>query len=139
MARFLDGRVSINAPLLGSIYTPLPLLNAPFRFGQIGLQTQGAGANLRVQLAGTVSVLLPPIPVGITIRVVRGALPSDPVVYLATYTLPMIAPSNIITFSTNDFNPPQLDQLTYTAYISSNMANVVRNGPENFDGFVVSD
>lgn len=77
---------------------------------------------------------------GITITVVRGTLSTDPVIYSATSTfgLSVLAPQ-VITFSGNDFNPPILPQLTYTAFVSSNLLGTIRVGPENFDGFVVSD
>ncbi|MCP1426746.1 hypothetical protein CXK86_11150 [Paenibacillus sp. BGI2013] len=140
MSTFLDARTSQNASLANSIAIPILLLNTPQLFGQIGLQTAGAGANPRVQFKGTVSVQLPLALAGITITVVRGTLSTDPVIYSATSTfgLSVLAPQ-VITFSGNDFNPPILPQLTYTAFISSNLLGTVRVGPENFDGFVVSD
>lgn len=140
MATFLDARTSQNASFANSISVPILVINTPQIFGQIGLQTAGAGANLRVQLKGTVSVQLPLALAGITITIVRGTAPTDPLIYSATSTfnLSILAPQ-VITFSADDFNPPALPQLTYTAFISSNLLGTVRVGPENFDGFVVSD
>ena len=50
MSTFLDARTSQNASLANSIAIPILFLNTPQLFGQIGLQTAGAGANPRVQL-----------------------------------------------------------------------------------------
>ncbi|MDQ0656695.1 hypothetical protein [Paenibacillus sp. W2I17] len=140
MTTFLDARTSQNASLANSIAIPILVLNTPQLFGQIGLQTAGAGANLRVQFKGTVSVQLPLALAGITITIVRGTLATDPVIYSATSTfnVSVLAPQ-VITFSADDFNPPLLPQLTYSAFISSNLLGTVRVGPENFDGLVVSD
>ncbi|MFK0522697.1 hypothetical protein ACINKY_10885 [Paenibacillus illinoisensis] len=140
MTTFLDARTSQNASLANSISVPILVINTPQLFGQIGLLTAGAGTNPRVQFKGTVSVTLPLALAGITIRVVRGTQATDPAVYsaTATFALSVLAPQ-VITFSGNDFNPPILPQLTYTAFISSNLLGTVRVGPENFDGFIVSD
>ncbi|MEC0128916.1 hypothetical protein [Paenibacillus pabuli] len=140
MTTFLDARTSQNASLANSIAIPILLINTPQVFGQIGLLTAGAGTNPRVQLKGTVSVQLPLALVGVTITIVRGTLATDPVIYSATstFSLSVLAPQ-VITFSADDFNPPITPQLTYTAFISSNLLGTIRVGPENFDGFVVSD
>ncbi|MBT2287071.1 hypothetical protein J7E78_26475 [Paenibacillus polymyxa] len=140
MSQFLDARTSQNASYANSIAVPILVINTPQLFGQIGLLTEGAGANPRVQLKGTVSVQLPLALVGITITIVRGTLPTDPLIYSATSTfdLSVLAPQ-VITFSANDFNPPITPQLTYTAFVSSNLLGTIRVGPENFDGAVYSD
>ncbi|MEC0124008.1 hypothetical protein [Paenibacillus pabuli] len=140
MSQFIDARTSQNASLANSIAIPILVVNTPQLFGQIGLVTAGIGANPRVQFKGTVSVQLPLALVGITIRIVRGTLATDPVIYSATSTfnLSILAPQ-IITFSADDFNPPITPQLTYTAFISSNLLGTIRVGPENFDGAVYSD
>ncbi|MDQ0661316.1 hypothetical protein [Paenibacillus sp. W2I17] len=140
MSQFLDARTSQNASLANSIAIPILVINTPQLFGQIGLQTAGAGANPRVQFKGTVSVQLPLALVGITIAIVRGTLATDPVIYSATstFSLSVLAPQ-IITFSADDFNPPITPQLTYTAFISSNLLGTIRVGPENFDGALYSD
>ncbi|MFX3646125.1 MAG: hypothetical protein ACE3K2_01460 [Paenibacillus sp.] len=140
MSQFLDARTSQNASLANSIAIPILVINTPQLFGQIGLQTEGAGANPRVQFKGTVAVQLPLALVGVTITIVRGTLATDPVIYSATstFSLSVLAPQ-IITFSADDFNPPITPQLTYTAFISSNLLGTIRVGPENFDGAVYSD
>lgn len=141
MSQFIDARTSQNASLANSISVPILVVNTPQLFGQIGLvTTAGMGANPRVQMKGTVSVQLPLALVGITITVVRGTAPTDPIVYSATSTfnLSVLAPQ-VITFSADDYNPPVLPQLTYTAFISSNLLGTIRVGPENFDGALYSD
>ncbi|MBE7682067.1 MULTISPECIES: hypothetical protein [Paenibacillus] len=141
MSQFIDARTSQNASLANSIAVPILVVNTPQLFGQIGLvTTAGMGANPRVQMKGTVSVQLPLALVGITITVVRGTAPTDPIVYSATSTfnLSVLAPQ-VITFSADDYNPPVLPQLTYTAFISSNLLGTIRVGPENFDGALYSD
>ncbi|NQX44059.1 hypothetical protein HQN87_01840 [Paenibacillus tritici] len=140
MGTYVDGRTSQNASTANSIAIPILLINTPQLFGQIGLITAGVGANPRVLLKGTVSVQLPLALIGITVTIVRGTVPSDPVVYSATstFSLSVLAPQ-VITFSADDFLPAITPQLTYTAFISSNLLGTVRVGPESFDGILVSD
>ncbi|WP_405112416.1 hypothetical protein MHH28_04605 [Paenibacillus sp. FSL K6-1217] len=140
MGTYVDGRTSQNASTANSIAIPILVINTPQLFGQIGLITAGVGANPRVMLKGTVSVQLPLALVGVTITIVRGTLSSDPVVYSATstFSLSVLAPQ-VIAFSADDFLPTITPQLTYTAFISSNLLGTVRVGPESFDGILVSD
>jgi hypothetical protein len=140
MGTYVDGRTSQNASTANSIAIPILVINAPQLFGQIGLITAGVGANPRVLLKGTVSVQIPLALVGITVTIVRGTLPSSPVVYSATstFSLSVLAPQ-VITFSADDFLPAITPQLTYTAFISSNLLGTIRVGPESFDGILVSD
>ncbi|QUL57698.1 hypothetical protein KDC22_15165 [Paenibacillus tritici] len=140
MGTYVDGRTSQNASTANSIAIPILVINTPQLFGQIGLITAGVGANPRVLLKGTVSVQLPLALIGITVTIVRGTVPSDPVVYSATstFSLSVLAPQ-VITFSADDFLPAITPQLTYTAFISSNLLGTVRVGPESFDGILVSD
>ncbi|MCM3129058.1 MULTISPECIES: hypothetical protein [unclassified Paenibacillus] len=140
MSEFIDSRTSQNASFANSISIPILVINTPQLFGQIGLQTAGAGANPRVVLQGTISLQLPLALVGITITIVRGTASTDPLVYSATSTfnLSVLAPQ-VITFNAADFNPPIAPQLTYTAFVTSNLLGTVRVGPENFSGILVSD
>ncbi|GGH44555.1 hypothetical protein [Paenibacillus silvae] len=140
MSQFIDARTSQNASLANSIAIPILVINTPQLFGQIGLITDNIGANPRVQFTGTVTVQLPLALVGITITVVRGTLSTDPVIYSATstFSLSVLAPQ-VITFSASDFDPPITPQLTYTAFISSNLLGTIRVGPENFEGSLYSD
>lgn len=140
MPIFLDARTSQNATTGNSIAVPILLINTPQLFGQIGLLTAGAGANPRVLLKGTIALQLPLALAGITITIVRGTLPTDPVVYSATstFSLSILAPQ-VITFSAADYNPPISPQLTYSAFVSSNLLGTVRVGPESFDGILASD
>ncbi|MNY78349.1 hypothetical protein D3C86_2185600 [compost metagenome] len=56
----------------------------------------------------------------------------------STFSLSVLAPQ-VITFSADDFIPPITPQLTYTAFVSSNLLGTIRVGPESFDGILVSD
>jgi hypothetical protein len=140
LGTYLDGRTSQNASYANSIAIPITLLNTPQLFGQVGLLSEGVTTNPRVILKGTISLQLPLALIGITITIVRGTLPTDPLVYSATSTfnLSVLAPQ-VITFSADDFNPPVTPQLTYTAFVSSNLLGTVRVGPESFDAILVSD
>lgn len=140
MGTYVDARTSQNASYANSINIPITVINTPQLFGQIGLVTAGVTTNPRVIMTGTISVLLPLNLAGITITIVRGTLPSDPVVYSATSTFDLsLLAAQVITFSATDFNPPITPQLVYTAYVSSSVLGTVRVGPENFDGILVSD
>ncbi|MCP1184180.1 hypothetical protein [Paenibacillus sp. 1781tsa1] len=141
MTQFLDARTSQNAALFNSISIPIPVINTPQLFAQIGLQTAGAGANLRVSLKGTITVRLPLALFQVRITIVRGTVATDPIVYSAnfTYGLSGLLNPEVIVFSANDYNPPIQPQITYTAFISTNLLGTVRVGPESFDGFIVSD
>jgi hypothetical protein len=140
MGTYVDGRTSQNASTANSIAIPILVVDTPQLFGQIGIITEGVTTNPRVIMKGTVSVQLPLALVGITITIVRGTLPTDPLVYSATstFSLSVLAPQ-VITFSADDFIPPITPQLTYTAFVSSNLLGTIRVGPESFDGILVSD
>ncbi|MEK3775660.1 hypothetical protein MHB85_14295 [Paenibacillus sp. FSL K6-4396] len=141
MTQFLDARSSQNAALFNSISIPIPVINTPQLFAQIGLQTAGARANPRVSLKGTITVRLPLALFQVRITIVRGTVATDPIVYSAnfTYGLSGLLNPEVIVFSANDYNPPIQPQITYTAFISTNLLGTVRVGPESFDGFIVSD
>lgn len=141
MTKLLDARVSLNAALFNSIAIPIPVINTPQLFAQIGLITAGAGPNPRVSLKGTITVRLPLALFQVRITIVRGTLPTDPLVYSAnhTYGLGGLLVPEVIMFSANDYNPPVTPQITYTAFITTNLLGTVRVGPESFDGFIVSD
>lgn len=140
MGTYVDGRTSQNASFANSIAIPILVINTPQLFGQIGLITEGVTTNPRVILKGTISVTLPLALVGLTITIVRGTLPTDPLVYSATSTFGLsILAAQVIAFTADDFNPPITPQLTYTAFVSSNLLGTVRVGPESFDGILVSD
>ncbi|WP_150268263.1 hypothetical protein [Paenibacillus tepidiphilus] len=140
MGTYLDARTSQNASTGNSIAIPILAINTPQLFGQIGLLSAGVTTNPRVLLKGTISVQLPLALVGITITIVRGTLPTDPVVYSATstFSLSLLAPQ-VIAFSAADYLPPVTPQITYTAFVTSNLLGTVRVGPESFDGILVSD
>ncbi|WP_233183054.1 hypothetical protein [Paenibacillus sonchi] len=75
----MDARTSQNASTANSIAIPILVINTPQLFGQIGLITEGITTNPRVLLKGTISIQLPLALAGITIRIVRGTLSTDPV------------------------------------------------------------
>ena len=142
MAKLLDARTSQNASTANSIAIPILLINTPQLFGQVGLITEEAGANPRIMLNGQITVQLPLALVGITITVVRGTLPSDPVVYVAsnTYDLTVLAPQ-LLNFAGADYNPPLggAGQTTYTAFVATNLLGTIRVGPESFTAVAYSD
>jgi len=140
MTQVIDARTSQNASYAGSIAAPILFIGTPQLVGQIGLNTLGTTGIPRVQLTGTVSVTLPLALAGITVTVVRGTLPTDPLVYSATQTfdLTILAPQ-VITFTASDYNPPLEPQLTYTMFVASNILGTVRVGPESFNGTLYSD
>ena len=80
MTQFLDARSSQNAALFNSISIPIPVINTPQLFGQIGLQTAGAGANLEFPKE-TITVQLPLALFQVRIIIVRGTVATDPIVY----------------------------------------------------------
>ncbi|RAV05600.1 hypothetical protein [Paenibacillus sp. YN15] len=140
MSLFIDGRTSQNASTANSIAIPILVIDTPQLFGQIGLNAFDATGIPRVIMTGTMSVQLPLALVGITITVVRGTLPTDPIVYSATTTfnLSVLAPQ-VITFTAADYNPPVTPLLVYTAFVSSNLLGTIRVGPENFNGILIAD
>jgi len=139
MTKLLDARTSQNASESNSIAIPMLVINTPQLFGQVGLNTQG-GSNMRVTFQGTIAVQLPLAMVGVTIRVVRGTMATDPLVFSCTntYNLSVLAPQ-AISFNGADFNPPVAAQTTYTAFISTNLLGTIRVGPESFSAVVYSD
>lgn len=142
LARFLDLRTSQNASYANSISVPILAINTPQLVGRIGLATQNAGTNIRVTMSGTVSLQLPLLPAAttITLTVVRGTLPTDPLVYSATENMNLnITGAQVFTLNALDFNPPAAAQLTYTMFVSSSLVGVTRVGPESFSGIAVSD
>jgi hypothetical protein len=140
LAQFLDLRTSQNASYANSIAIPILAVDTPQLVGQVGLNTGNAGANLRVELKGTVAVQLPLALVAITLTVVRGTLPTDPIVFSSSqsFNLEVIAPQ-VISFNGADYEPPEASQQTYTMFISSSLLGTIRVGPESFTGIAVSD
>jgi len=142
MGRLIDGRTSQNASFANSIAIPILVVDTPQLFGVIGLNTAGVGESPRVQLKGTICAQLPLALIGLTVTIVRGTLPTDPLVYsvTSTFELSVLAPQ-VVTFSADDFDPPipESGLLVYSAFVSSNLLGTIRVGPENFDGLLISD
>lgn len=139
MAELLDARTSQNASYANSI--SIPVTAAPQLFGTLGLNTTGAGPNIRVELSLTVafaSVATVLTPIDITIY--RGTGPSRVLIYSARETLPVsilgIAATQLITVTAADFNPPSPNNsLIYQAFINIPSGITVaptRVGPESF-------
>lgn len=142
MARFLDLRTSQNASYANSISVPILSINEPQLTGRIGLATQNAGSNIRVELQGTVSLQLPLLPVATTVNIsiVRGTSPNSPLVYSATQSMNIsVVGPQVFTINALDFNPAAAVQLTYSMYVSVTALGVTRVGPESFSGIAVSD
>jgi len=143
MTILLDARTSQNASTSNSISAPI-LIGTPQVFGQIGLITTEATSPIRVQLNGIITVQLPLLPLltTITVTIVRGTQPTDPVVFSASSNLDLeILGPQAFTFIGSDINvpPPASGQLTYTAFISANLIGTVRVGPESFNGLAFAD
>jgi hypothetical protein len=140
MTVLLDARTSQNASTADSIAIPILVVDTPQLFGQVGLLTDGAISEVRVLLAGIVTLQLPLALIGITVTVVRGTLPTDPLVFSAsaTYDLSVLAPQ-VFNFTGADFMPPPGGQTTYTAFVSANLLGSIRVGPESFQAVAYSD
>lgn len=144
MATLVDARTSQNASTGNSIAIPILAINTPQLFGQVGLKTEKYKSGpLRVQFTGTVAIQPPLALVGITVTVVRGILPTDPIVYsgTSTFNLSVLAPQ-LITFSCADYITSPSDippQLNYTVFVSSNLVGAFRVGPESFHATAYSD
>jgi hypothetical protein len=144
VTKLLDARTSQNASYANSIAILNTVANTPQLVGQLGLIVTGAGPLLRVQMNGTVSVQLPAIPVltTFTITIVRGTLPTDPLVYSASEEVGVaILGPQVLTATASDYNVPipVSGQLVYTMFVSSNTVGTLRVGPESLNGAAYSD
>lgn len=146
MGTFLDAQISQNISFSGQI--AIPLSPTPALFGTLGLNTAGAGTNLRVQFSATFAISsLVTVAVPITIQVYRGVGPGRVLVYSATETSPVIgalgvASRRIITITGADYRPPNPGNLVYQAFISIPGGIVLvptRTGPESFNAAAYSD
>lgn len=138
MVTVLDARTSQNASTSNSISIPV-LLGTPQVFGQIGLITAGTTTPIRVQMSGIISLQLPLLPAltTVSVTIVRGTQISDPFVFSASSNLDLeLLGPQAFNFVAADINvsPPASGQLTYTAFVSSNLLGTVRVGPESFYG-----
>ncbi|SNZ03580.1 hypothetical protein SAMN05421503_0399 [Terribacillus aidingensis] len=143
MTILLDARTSQNASTAGSIASPI-LVGTPVLFGQIGLVVTEATTPIRVQLSGIITLQLPLLPAltSITVTIVRGTAPTDPVVFSATSNLDLeILGPQSFSFVGSDYNvpAPPSGQLTYTAFVSSNLLGTVRVGPESLNGIAFAE
>lgn len=144
MAIFLDQQVSQNASTAGAI--AVPVSTTPELFGTLGLNTSGAGPNLRVHFTATVTVsglITVLTPVTITIfRVINGV---STLVFSVTESLPvgtLILTTSVVTANGVDFNPPNPGFIVYQAFVSTPGLLALfpaRVGPESFNAEAYSD
>jgi len=147
LPRLLDARTSQNASFQQSISTATP--TTPTLFGQVGLQCINPGGVIRVQFTATLTISFPGslvTPITILIQVVRGTLITDPLVYSSILSIPATAPVDArlifpYTVTGSDYNvpAPPNNQLTYSAFLSSNSTASLRVGPESFNAEAYSD
>lgn len=144
MAILLDQQVSQNASTSGAIAVPVSA--TPELFGTLGLNTSGAGPNLRVHFTATVTVaglitVLTPITISI-FRVVDGV---STLVFSVTENLPvgtLILSQSDVTANGVDYNPPNPGFIVYQAFVSTpGLLEVfpTRVGPESFNAEAYSD
>jgi hypothetical protein len=146
MGQFLDAQISQN--ISTSDAAAIPVTATPALFGTLGLNTTGAGANLRVQFTATAAISsLALVAVPITISIFRGVGPGAVLVYSATelpIALGAVGALNrrIITVTGADYQPPNTGFLVYQAFISTTGGLAVaptRTGPESFNAAAYSD
>ncbi|MFB3161493.1 hypothetical protein P5G62_011705 [Neobacillus sp. 179-C4.2 HS] len=146
MTRLLDAQISQNISTSGGI--SIPLTTTPTLFATLGLNTSGAGADLRVQFTGTVGISsLAQVAVPITVDVYRGIGPNRVLVYSVTETSEVagtlgVASRKILTFTGADSNPPNPGFLIYQAFVSIPGGIPIaptRTGPESFNAQVYSE
>ncbi|MCK2003974.1 hypothetical protein MZM54_21550 [[Brevibacterium] frigoritolerans] len=146
MGTFLDAQTSQNASFRNSI--AVPVTTTPALFGTLGLDTTGAGPNIRVEFTFTATLsslaaLLTPV----NIEVYRGTGVDRVLVYSAQQTLPVagigLASETVITLAGADFNPPSPNNfLIYQSFISIPGGIIIaptRTGPESFYAAAYSD
>ncbi|WP_341285065.1 hypothetical protein [Priestia megaterium] len=147
---FLDGRTSQNASIANSINVPTTAAYA--LWGQVGLNVSAANPSLpiRVQFSGTIDLKLNPAHVlpsnTVEVKVVRGSVSTDPVVFTAvkTLTADQANKSELLTFVGSDYNVPKGNgSLIYTVFVrnitGSNESDVRRVGPESFNVLAIGN
>jgi hypothetical protein len=146
MGQFLDAQISQN--ISTSDAAAIPATATPALFGTLGLNTTGAGTNLRVQFTATAAISsLALVAVPITISIFRGVGPGAVLVYSATelpIALGAVGALNrrIITVTGADYQPPNPGFLIYQAFINTSGGLAVaptRTGPESFNAAAYSD
>jgi hypothetical protein len=139
LGKFLDAQTSQNASYRDSI--SIPVTTTPALFGSLGLNTTGAGPNIRVEFTFTATLSsLAAILTPVNIEIYRGTGVGRVLVYSAQLTLAVaglgVASETIITLAGADFNPPSPNNfLVYQSFISIPGGIVIaptRTGPESF-------
>jgi hypothetical protein len=146
MGQLLDAQISQNINTSGG--AAIPVGPTPALFGTLGLNTSGAGANLRIQFTATVAVSsVVTLAVPIRISIFRGVGPDAVLVYSAVEE-PTVAGAvgvlnrRIITVTGADYTPPNPGFLIYQAFISTEGIVAIaptRTGPESFNAAAYSD
>ncbi|UKJ83557.1 hypothetical protein H1W83_28595 (plasmid) [Priestia megaterium] len=142
MVKLLDAGTSQNASFANSI--SIPLSTTPQLFFRHILSTAGAIGTVRSQITGTVTVQLPLVPVAstITVIIVRGTTPSDPIIYSVSEVLDLaIVGPQVLSFTASDFNFPlqENNRVTYTGFITTSLVGATRVGPESVNATIYSD
>ncbi|MBM7691250.1 hypothetical protein JOC77_000655 [Peribacillus deserti] len=147
MVKLLDAHISQNMSISGGI--SIPVTATPALFGTLGLRTDGAGPNIRVQFTATVAISsVAAIAVPIRISIFRGTGPNAVLIYSATelpIALGAIGAVNrrIITVTGADYRPPNPGSLlVYQAFVSTEGGVAIaptRTGPESFNAAAYSD
>ncbi|WP_410771913.1 hypothetical protein [Fontibacillus sp. BL9] len=145
MANFLvDSQISQGSSFANSI--SVPASTTPALFGTLGLNTAGAGDDLRVHfsatvtLAATIAILVP-----VTITIVRVIGGVSTTVYTATESLPvgnLLLTTSVFTVSGVDVPPDDANFIFYRAFVSIPAGLAVipnRVGPESFQAVAYSD
>ncbi|SDS41582.1 hypothetical protein SAMN05444162_1428 [Paenibacillaceae bacterium GAS479] len=142
MPEFLDLKSSQNASFANSISIPITVINTGQLIAQQTLDlSDGEAGQTRVDFSGVCGVQLgvsQPVAT-ITISVVRGTLPTDPLVFSGAQTLDTsLSGPQLINVTGSDFFAPNTVQ-TYTAFVSSSALGTIRVGPESFYFIGTSD
>ncbi|QJC50874.1 hypothetical protein HGI30_04380 [Paenibacillus albicereus] len=142
MSRFLDLKTSQNASFANSIAIPITVINTNQLIAQQTLDlTLGVAGQTRVDFVGMMAIQLGLLPVAttVTISVVRGTLPTSPVIFSAAQVLDiaLLGPQTI-SIAGSDFFAPNTVQ-TYTVFVSVTALGATRVGPESFNFIGSSD
>lgn len=148
MSKFLDARTSQNISYSGGL--SIPLSSTPALFAELGLNTAGAGPNLRIQFTASVAISsLANVAVPVRVDIYRGRLadPDRVLVYTAIETTGVagvlgVASREIFTVTGSDYTPPNPGLLIYQAFISIPGGAPIaptRTGPESFNAAAYSD
>ncbi|CAI6082680.1 hypothetical protein [Cohnella sp. JJ-181] len=144
MTRLLDARTSQNKSYADLESTTILPANTVTPIGVVGLNTAGAGSNIRVQFSAIAELRLPePLTSDtvITIAIVRGTdLTGTPVAYALYGTGNTVSPIQVVTITASDYDvpDPSPEELVYTLFIFCT-SEATRIGMESFNAIAFSD